>query len=65
VAVGRSDVAYEVDGTQMIGRLALPEGPAPRAGVLIAHEGYGLDDVQKTRADRFAELGYIAFALDY
>jgi dienelactone hydrolase len=65
VAVGRSDVAYEVDGTQMIGRLALPEGRAPRAGVLIAHEGYGLDDFQKTRADRFAELGYVAFALDY
>lgn len=49
----------------MIGRLALPEGRAPRAGVLIAHEGYGLDDFQKTRADRFAELGYVAFALDY
>jgi dienelactone hydrolase len=32
---------------------------------LIAHEGGGLDEYQKSRAERFAELGYVAFALDY
>jgi dienelactone hydrolase len=32
---------------------------------LIAHEGGGLDDYQKRRAERFANLGYVAFALDY
>jgi dienelactone hydrolase len=59
------DIAYEVDGTEMIGRLALPDGSDERAAVLIAHEGNGLDDYQKERALRFADLGYVAFALDY
>jgi dienelactone hydrolase len=62
------DIEYEVDGTTMIGRLALPDGDPDtglRPGVLIAHEGNGLDDFQKARAEQFAELGYVAFALDY
>jgi dienelactone hydrolase len=60
-----TDIAYEVDGTTMVGRLALPEGEGPRPAVLIAHEGNGLDDYQKSRPERFAALGYVAFALDY
>ncbi len=60
-----TDIAYDVDGSTMIGRLALPDGEGTRPAVLIAHEGNGLDDFQKTRPDRFAELGYVAFALDY
>src|SRR4051794_1038445 len=59
------DIAYVVDGATMIGRLALPDGDGMRPGILIAHEGNGLDDVQRSRAERFAELGYVAFALDY
>jgi dienelactone hydrolase len=31
----------------------------------IVHEGPGLDDHQRVRADQFAEMGYVAFALDY
>jgi dienelactone hydrolase len=60
-----SDITYEADGTTMIGRLALPDGEGQRPGVLIAHEGNGLDDYQKQRSERFAALGYVAFALDY
>jgi dienelactone hydrolase len=60
-----SDVSYEVDGRTMVGRLALPDGDGPYPGVLVAHEGNGLDDYQKERPERFAELGYVAFALDY
>jgi dienelactone hydrolase len=59
------DIEYEVDGTTMIGRLAVPDGDGRRPGVLIAHEGNGLDDFQKARAEQFAALGYVAFALDY
>jgi dienelactone hydrolase len=59
------DVEYDADGTLMVGRLALPDGEGERPAVLIAHEGLGLDDFQRDRADRFAELGYVAFALDY
>jgi dienelactone hydrolase len=59
------DIAYEVEGSRMIGRLAVPDGSGRRPGVLIAHEGNGLDEYQKERAQRFADLGYVAFALDY
>src|SRR4051794_12723454 len=59
------DIEYVVDGATMIGRLAVPDGEGKRPGILIAHEGNGLDDFQRSRAERFAELGYVAFALDY
>ena len=59
------DVEYGADGLMLIGRLALPEGEDKRPAVLVAHEGGGLDDYQKSRAVRYAELGYVAFALDY
>jgi dienelactone hydrolase len=63
--VTTTDITYDAGGTTLIGRLALPAGEGPRPAVLIAHEGNGLDDFQKERAERYAELGYIAFALDY
>jgi dienelactone hydrolase len=59
------DIAYEAGGSTMVGRLALPDGDGKRPAILIAHEGNGLDDYQKERAERFAALGYVAFALDY
>jgi dienelactone hydrolase len=59
------DVEYSVRGTTMRGRLAVPDGTGQRPGVLIAHEGNGLDEFQRTRPERLAELGYVAFALDY
>jgi dienelactone hydrolase len=33
--------------------------------VLVCHEGPGLDDHARARAERLAALGYAAFALDY
>jgi dienelactone hydrolase len=60
-----TDIRYTVDGTTMVGRLAVPDGEGPRPAVLIAHEGPGLEDYQKDRASRYADLGYVAFALDY
>ena len=59
------DIEYEADGLTMIGHLAMPDGSDTRAGVLVCHEGPGLDDHAKGRARRLAELGYVAFALDY
>jgi dienelactone hydrolase len=59
------DIEYLADGSTMVGRLALPSGDGRRPGILIAHEGPGLDDFQKSRAERIAALGYVAFALDY
>src|ERR1700691_2237326 len=60
------DITYEADGRTMIGTLALPDGSDQRPGVLVCHEGPGLDDHAKARAVRLAdELGYVASALDY
>jgi dienelactone hydrolase len=60
-----TDIEYEADGKKMIGRLAVPAGGGRHPAVLIAHEGTGLDDHQRSRADQLAELGCVAFALDY
>jgi dienelactone hydrolase len=60
-----TDIEYQADGRTMIGRLAVPDGDGRHPGVLIAHEGPGLDEHQRRRADQLAELGYVAFALDY
>ena len=63
--VSAREVSYTADGRTMVGRLAVPDGPGPHPAVLVAHEGAGLDDVQRARADEFAALGYASFALDY
>jgi dienelactone hydrolase len=60
------DITYQADGRTMIGTLALPDGNDQRPGVLVCHEGPGLDDHARAVAARLAdELGYVAFALDY
>ena len=60
------DITYEADGRTMVGTLALPDGTDRRPGVLVCHEGPGLDDHARARAARLAEeLGFVAFALDY
>ena len=58
-------ISYDVAGTTYIGYLAAPDGAARRAGVLICHEGNGLGPQVIDRAHQLAELGYVAFAVDY
>lgn len=58
-------IPYEAAGRQMIGTLCLGDGGHKRPAVLVSHEGPGLDDHARGYARRLAELGYIAFALDY
>ena len=59
------DIEYQADGRRMVGHMALPDGAGSRPGVLVCHEGPGLDEQAKRRARMLAELGYVAFALDY
>jgi dienelactone hydrolase len=60
------DVEYTVGGNRMVGHLVIDEEQSgPRPGVLVCHEGPGLDEHAKDRAERLARLGYAAFALDY
>lgn len=57
-------VQYPADGLTMVGHLAFPDGVDRRPAVLIGHEGPGLNDYQRHRADLLAEHGYIALAMD-
>jgi len=60
------DIAYEVDGIEMVGHLAYDDAVAGRRkSVLLSHEGSGLAANIKANADALASLGYCAFALDY
>lgn len=60
------DIEYPVGGARMLGHLAIDaERPGLRPAVLVCHEGPGLDEHAKGRAERLAGLGYAAFALDY
>ncbi len=59
------DIEYEHGGRRLVGHLAEPDGTDARPTVLVCHEGPGLDDHAKTVAVRLAQLGYLAFALDY
>ena len=64
--MGTEEIEYEVQGMRAVGTLALPDGQDARPGVLVCHEGPGIDANAKDRARRLAEeLGYVAFALDY
>jgi len=60
-------VAYEHDGVRLEGWLAYDDAApvdAKRPGVLVIHEWWGLNDFAKERAEAFAALGYVAFAVD-
>jgi dienelactone hydrolase len=59
------ELTYDVDGLTMVAHLALPSGEGPWPAVLIGHDGIGLDDYQRRRADELAARGYLALAMDY
>src|SRR3954465_8273666 len=63
--VATREVTYDADGLVMVGHMARPDGAGPWPAVLIAHDGIGLDDFQRRRADHLAERGYLALAMDY
>jgi dienelactone hydrolase len=61
-----ADIAYEVEGREMVGMLAVDEyRPGPRPTVLVCHEGPGLEGGVRGRAIRLAAMGCCVFALDY
>jgi dienelactone hydrolase len=60
-----SDVTYDADGLTMVGYLARPSGAGPWPAVLIGHDGIGLEDYQRSRADDLAAHGFVALAMEY
>lgn len=57
-------ISYEAGGKTFTGCLADGSGGQRAPGVLVAHEGPGLNDHAKDRARMLAALGFVAFALD-
>ena len=56
-------VQFERDGIQVSGYLSRPSA-APRAGMIVIQEWWGLNDDIKEIADRYAAEGYLALAPD-
>ena len=59
------ELTYPDDGLTMVAHLARPDGEGPFPTVLIGHDGIGLEDYQRGRADHLARHGYLALAMDY
>ena len=58
-------IEYSADGLHMVGHLAYQPGAGEkRPGVLVFPEAFGLSEHAKSRAERLAELGYVALAGD-
>jgi dienelactone hydrolase len=58
-------VTYSAGSTTLRGHLARPAASSTkRAGVLVVHEWWGLNDYIRRRAHMLAELGYTALAVD-
>lgn len=63
--VDLTSLARRNGGSQPLGGyLATPPGDGPRPGVVVVHEALGLNDIVRRQADRLAEAGYLALAVD-
>src|SRR5258708_31151256 len=63
--IATREVTDHVEGLSMVAHLAQPDGQGHWPAVVIGHDGVGLDDYQRQRADDLAAHGYIALAMDY
>jgi dienelactone hydrolase len=64
--VQSTDIEYSFDGIRLVGELSVDDSHrGKRPAILVSHEGGGLTDHARNRARALAELGFVAFALDY
>jgi dienelactone hydrolase len=52
------------EGRAYVSRIARPSGKGPHPGVLVMHDGQGVGAFLCERAQRLANLGYVALATD-
>ncbi|MDQ1597087.1 MAG: carboxymethylenebutenolidase [Microbacteriaceae bacterium] len=48
----------------LTGEFAKPEGDGPWPGAVLVHEAFGINDVMRRQAERFARAGYLAIMPD-
>lgn len=63
-AVGVEDARFPLRDEARVAYIAQPAGAAPFFGVVVIHEIYGLNENIRAVAQRFAEAGYAALAVD-
>ena len=59
-----ADVAYDQGNAKVKGYLARPADKKARPALILIHEWWGLNDNIRENARQFAELGYVALAVD-
>lgn len=57
-------VTYKSGSETVTGYLVLPEGSGRHPAIIVIHEWWGLNDWVKEQAQRLAEQGYVALAVD-
>ena len=58
------EVVYHRNGKNISGYLARPADKQKHPGLILIHEWWGLNDNIRENAGKFAELGYVALAVD-
>ena len=65
VSIVGKEITYETDSTLMRGYLAHNSAiDEERPGIIVVHEWWGHDDFARKKAEKLAELGYVALAVD-
>ncbi len=64
VKIATEHVAYDKGNEKVKGYLARPADRKARAALILIHEWWGLNDNIRENARQFAELGYVALAVD-
>jgi carboxymethylenebutenolidase len=57
-------VSYKSGDETVTGYLALPEAKGRHPAIVVIHEWWGLNDWVKEQAEKFAQQGYVALAVD-
>jgi carboxymethylenebutenolidase len=57
-------VTYKSGNEDVSSYLALPQDPGKHPAIIVIHEYWGLNDWVKQQAQKFAEQGYVALAVD-
>lgn len=65
VSIVGEEITYETDSTLMRGYLAHNSAiDEKKPGIIVVHEWWGHDDFARKKAEKLAELGYVALAVD-
>jgi carboxymethylenebutenolidase len=62
--VSSKDVSYKSGDDTVHAILYSPEGKGPFPAMVVIHEWWGLNDWVKEQAQKFADQGYVALAID-